>query len=226
MKNLKQFDFQLAEFSTTILTGDSHDHEFLNVHHGFLSARGVIPNEWHLEDSRINRTYSEVNYDHGIHLVGDKDAIHIYQTDGLELGEEPVPPKLAIKYLASITPGIFRVVRMGWKTLVPQKDPEDWITRTFFRPQVLSDQWGEVRTVPIIVFSLDDLEISFSFSYDQLPVDNLRNEDVVEISCRVESNLFSNDGEIIGWLSEWAEHENLVVSHVFSLMTLEDDNEV
>ena len=225
MHNLNQFDFQLIEFSTTIHTGDSQDHEFLNVHHGFLSSRGVIPNEWNLENSRIHPSFSEIHYEHGIRLTGDKDILHVSQTQDLKIGEEPAPPKLAVKYLASITPGIFKMVRVEWEILVPQKDPTNWITQTFFRPQVISDKWDNVRTVPIIGFFLDDLEIIITFSTNHVLVDGEKNDDILNVSCRIEPRPFSNDGEIIGWLSEWAEHEELVMSHILPIMNSEDERE-
>lgn len=231
-RKMEKSDFQPIAFSTTVHTGEPEGHDFSNVHPGFLASRGVIPNDWTVEESRMQTSSSEIDFENGLRLAGNSNTFHVSQAFDLEAeeqeqkmgtGEELVPPEVTVKYVASVTPDTFKQVRMEWEFLVPNESPADWITRTFFRPELISDEWRRVWTVPILGFFLDELAVVLTFSPKHKSVDGEEEGEILSVTFRIEPMPFRNDGEIIRWLSEWSDHKELVLSHLMPIMNTQDE---
>ena len=130
---MKKTDFKLLELSIIVRAGESEEHDYTNVHHGFLVSRGVIPNDWEREDFVITPSFARVEYKNGVSLVVTGDTLHISQRKELEFGDKGKPPGLAVSYLAAVSPIPFDGIRIHWAIEAPCDDPSGWIQKRFIR---------------------------------------------------------------------------------------------
>ena len=134
---MKKSDLELVNVSARVSTSDSAEHDFFNVHHGFLVSRGVIPNHWNVEDFDLFLPFSTIEYENGVRLSGDPDSFQVTQMNDLKIGENCEPPGLVIKYLTSVVPDTFRMAGIDWTFLVPREDAHTWLTEHFLHPEVV-----------------------------------------------------------------------------------------
>ena len=221
---MKMTDLQLVEFTAGVSVGESQEHEFYNIHHGFLSARGVIPNEWKIKEPYNTPSLSSIEYENGVSLIGDEDSFQVSQTQDLKIGEENIPLGLVVKYLASIAPNVFKISVVEWEIQIPGENNSEWITERFFRPEIVSEKWGNVRTVSILGFKVEGLFVSLSFSGGRWSLSGKSDDTEIRVRCQIGHKPFSNDGELIGWLSEWHKHEEVMLSNLSTLLEIGDDS--
>ena len=224
---MKKSDLDLVELSTSILVDDSNEHEFSNLHPGFLASKGIVPHEWKWkkDESSMNPSFFSIEYENGVRLLGDEDMLQVSQTQDLEIGKKCESCELVVKYIASVAPGVFKMAGMEWTIQAPLENPSEWITNRFFRPEVILEKWSNVRTIPLLRFEIDELLVTYRFSTAQRKIDDEASADeqiMLAVACRIGLSTFADDAELSGWLLEWLKHEEIMLSNLMSLMENEN----
>ena len=220
---MNRADLRLVERTAVVSVGESLQHDVANVHHGYLSSRGVIPPDWKPTESYLTPSFATIEYGDGFRLLGDEDMFRVSQTENLKIGEENIPIGLAVKYVASISPDVFRNAGVESTILIPFESPHGWIADRFFRREVISGNWNLVRTIPSFRIEVEELQLSLTFFGGGRSPGGEGEDSVIRVVSRVGHEPFSNDGELIGWLSEWPKHEQVALSILISLIGLEND---
>lgn len=220
---MQESDLELVELSIGVFVEDSIEHDFSNLHPGFLASKGIVPQDWEWKkgESSMNPSFFSIEYEHGVRLLGDEDMMQVSQSQNLELGKECELCDLVVKYIASVAPDVFKKAGMEWTIQAPLENPSKWITSRFFRSEVLLEHWSDIRTFPSLRFEVNQLPVTYRFYTAQRRIDDEESEDeqtILSVACRIGLVTFADDAELSGWLLEWLRHEEILLSNLMSLM--------
>ena len=160
---MKISDFELTSISLSANTDPNTQHDFTNVHHGFLSLKEIIPDNWVVNKADFTQSSSSLEYENGVQFAGDPREFQVAQTEGLHIDEESTALKLMIQYLTLISPDTFRLMGVQLDLQARHEDPHGWITDKFIRSDFSAHGWKQVQPVLILSTLIEDMIVSFAF---------------------------------------------------------------
>ena len=220
---MKLSDLELTRVEFTIRTLGEKQHDFTNVHHGYLSSRGIIPKDWEIGSVSTTPSFFAIEYENGVRLFGNEMMFQVSQEDDVEVGETSASLDLIVKYLlATVSPDVFQTARAEIELDLPKEDSRNWLTEHFIHPEVTPSSWNDVEFVIMAGFVVDELSIRLRCMSDRQTA-NQDEDDMIRVSIFLLPDNFSNDKELIQWWSNWTVHENAILKNVALLLGLEDD---
>lgn len=220
---MKITDLELTRVEFTIRTHSEKQHDFTNVHHGYLSSRGIIPSDWEVGSVSTTPSFFAIEYENGVRLSGNERVFQASQEGNVEVGENSAALDLIVKYLlATVSPDVFQEARAEVELNLPRKDARSWLTEHFIHLEVIPSNWDDVEFVLMAGFVVDELSIRLRCMSDRQTA-NQDEDDMIRVSVFLLSDDFSNDSELIQWWSNWTIHENIILKNVARLLGLEDD---
>ena len=217
-------DFSLRDITVIILSDESHEHDYSNIHHQFLVSKGVIPVDWDPEEFVISPSLSRIEYANGVHLLISDETLQISQTQELKFGEKYILPDIAVRYLTSMEPVAYTGCAMNWTILAPCDDSRKWIKEHFFRSKIISPSWENFSARTSIRFEMNSMELILDFAAIRLTPDDEAERDAVRIVCNVIHQDVSERDELKEIISNWPEYEGVMLTTLKSLMEVEQDD--
>lgn len=217
-------DFSLSDIAVIILSDESQEHDYSNIHHQFLVSKGVIPVDWAPEEFVISPSLSRIEYKNGVQLMISDETLQISQTQELQFGEKYILPDIAVRYLTSMEPVAFTRCVMNWMMFAPCDDSRKWIKEHFFRPEIISPSWENFSARTAIRFELDGMELILEFTAVRLTPDDEAEKDAVRILCNVIHPDVSERNELIEKISNWQEYEDVLLATLRSVMEVEQND--
>ena len=221
---MKPSDFYLRNVTVVIISDESHEHDYSNIHHQFLVSRGVIPSVWEPHEPVISPPFSQVEYKNGVQLAISGEVLRISHTQESHFDKRYEAFDIAVKYLASMKPTVYDRAVMNWRVVAKCDDSRKWITEHFFRPEIISSDWENFSAKPSIRFVVDGIAISLNFTAVLLRPDDETEQDAVRIDCIIHHKNISERDELIKKLSSWQEYENIMLSNLKSFMGVEQND--
>ena len=216
-------DFELTKIELSVKTVEDKRHDFTNVHHGYLTSRGIVSDDWEVKGMKTTPSFFSIEYGNGIRLFGDEQTFRIAQVGDLRSGEESVALGLIVKYLASVSPDVFRAAWAEIEMEISQENSSEWVAKRFVCPGVISPSWNNVQTMLVFGFLVEGLLVHSTCTGGRRA--GSQNDDGrIYVSGHFGRDQFSSDSELIRWWSEWIKHEDVVLTNLASLMGIEDDN--
>ena len=212
---------QLLELSVIVHAGESQEHDYTNIHHGFLVSRGVIPNDWDHEEFMIAPPFSRVTYTNGITLMISGDTLLVTQDQGLEFMEKGKPPGLAISYLTAFAPIAFDGIDIRWGIKVSHSDPFGWIKDRLLRSGVIDEGLENSPSTIVLMYRKDNFDLTFNFVPYRKSDDDEEPDSSLRIRCTVGKRGIAERDELIAVLSEWQQPEKVMLSNLEELLGVE-----
>ena len=219
---MKVSDFELASITFSANTDPDTRHEFTNVHHGFLSLRGVIPDTWVIENTAFTEHSFSLDYENGVQIFGDPRQFQVTQIGGLDIREESVALKLIVQYLTSISPDTFRLMSAQLELHAHQEGSHRWAAKKFLHPELAAHSWKEVQPVVLLTTPIENMIVNLGFMTGQ-EVDGEYNDDILRVAIHAVHEPFSNSGELLKWCYEWPVCKNTLLQNL--AMLIEDEND-
>ena len=212
---------QLLELSVIVHAGESQEHDYTNIHHGFLVSRGVIPNDWDQEEFLIAPPFSRVTYTNGVTLMISDDRFLVNQDQGLEFMERGKPPGLTINYLTAVAPIRFDGIDIRWRIKVSCNDPYGLIRNRILRPGIIDEGLENTPSDLVLTYKKDDLDLTFNFVPKRKSDGGEESESTLRIRCTVGKRGVAERDDLIAMLSEWSRLEGAMLSNLEKLLEVE-----
>ena len=212
---------QLLELSVIVHADESQEHDYTNIHHGYLVSRGVIPNDWDQEDFMIAPPFSRVTYSNGVTLMISGDTFFVTQDQGLEFMERGKPQGLAISYLNAFAPIRFDGIDIRWGIKVSRSDPYGWIKDRLLRPGIIDKGMEDSPSALVLTYREDDFDLTFNFVPERKSDDGEEPVSALRIRCTVGKRGIAERDELIAVLSEWQQPEKVMLSNLEELLGVE-----
>ena len=219
---MKISDFELTNISLSASSDPDTLHDFTSVHHGFLSLRGVIPDNWTVNATNFTQSSFSVRYENGIHLLGEPRLFQVSQVDNLNIGEEYIALKLMTNYLTSVSPDIFQLLGIQMDFQILQEDSNKWVLERFVCSKSIPSGWDDAQPVLILSTHIEGMLVNFACMAGMQPSDEPK-DDLFRVTIHAGCGPFSSSGELVRWCYKWAEYENTLLQNLASLTGAEND---
>ncbi len=209
---------ELSSSSSVVHAIEPGRHSPYNLHHGFLVSRGVVPNDWKVQETEIHMSSSRIVYDNGITLFMDGRTFQAHQDQGLELDKGNVTSGLVVKYLVSVSQDVFDGGSIHWTAHIPYENPHRWIASRFINSTIALDDWKNPRPNVAFQFEIDEMDLYLAISAVQVNDDDGTDRGFITVGCSMNKAPFTDCNDLVGWLSEWRSHERMSRQTLASLM--------
>ena len=209
---MKVENCELEESAIFVYPGEDHSYDIDNMHPRFLVSRGVIPSDWEKNEYESLSTYSELSYKNGLSLYVDDEVLRVIQAGDLEFGEEYKSVALLTRYLVSVERGTLGGLIFRWYFKVPHTNPYEWVRNHFICPEIAGGDWEDLSAQ--ISLDIDTQEHNMFYNFFAEYSDDEAEEEggYVNIMCGIRQGRFENNDELIGWLSNWRKHEEIILN--------------
>ena len=219
---MKISDFELTSISFSANADASTQHDFTHVHHGFLSLKEIVPDNWVVNKADFTRSSSSLEYENGVQLTGDPREFQVAQTDGLKIEEESTALRLMIQYLTSISPDTFRLMGVQLDLQARHENPNGWVIGKFFRSDFSEHGWKQVQPVLILSTQIENMIVSFAFMTGPEVVDE-PSSGLLRVTIHASHEPFSSSEEAVKWCYEWGAHKKTILQNLAKLVENEND---
>ena len=209
---------KLFEFSVRLRTKLPMRHYFANVHPIVLESRGITPVkwEWKSEQFRSFTSFNVIDYENNSEIYGDSTEFRVTRTGEQVSERRHELPQVAQRYIEIFAPDTFSKADLNWEFQKPYESADNMVMSRFFQSEMFPDSVTYVEAVPLFVFEIDGLRVSYSFYATPD-----KNSVVADVKATFEDS--SNDGEMNGWLSEHRSHETISLNVLNSLLGTENE---
>ncbi len=219
-------DMKLTSFACVVHAEDPNRHEPYSLHHGFLISRGVVPNDWEVEEVEMNPLSARLRYENGVILFMDDSSFQVHQEQERDWGEGNDTVGVSVRYLTSVNQKIFDASSIHWVAHIPSGNSNKCLTDHFLSPRVVPEKWKDFFTLGLSFrIRIDEMEMYFRISSVQTTSNDEAEQEFISVGCGVYKDGFEDCTDLIGWLSEWREHERKSFREFESLMEVRNDGE-
>ena len=219
---MKISDFKLTSISFSVHTNPNTRHEFANVHHGFLSLRGIIPDEWVTTNASYTQPSFSLNYSNGINLFGDQRTFQVTQTGELDIEEGDVALNLLVQYLTLISPETFEVAGVQLELQTPQKDSREWAAEQLIHPRFAKHNVNQIQPVVLLTIPIGNMMVNLGFVTGD-EVNGKFDADLLRVTIHAIHEPFLSSGDLLNWFHEWPIQKDRLLQTLF--MFFEDKND-
>ena len=140
-------DFELIpRLTNVVVTAQHHRPAILNG--DFLSACGIVPENWNVVESSPSDGLSTVEFHNGVFWSLDKDNLIIEDGRYFDLGGEIEIHSLARNYIREVRAIPYRALGLNFYLAFPAHDPHAWIADRFMPADLHLSQGHGIRVSP------------------------------------------------------------------------------
>ena len=215
-------DFELASISFSVATDSDTQHDFTNVHHGFLSLKEVIPGNWVVSKTDLAQHSSSLQYENGVQLAGNPREFQVTQTGGLTIEEESAVLRLMTQYLTSISPDTFRIIEVQLDLQARHENPNGWIIDNLIVSGLSAHGWKQVQPALILSAMIENMITSYAFVSGR-ETNGENHDSLLKITIHALRQPFSSSEELVKWCYDWSAHKKTLLQNLAKLIENQND---
>ena len=206
---------------SVVVTAKYHNPSVLNP--GFLTAKGIVPEEWEVEESITTPPMSLVNYKNQTRWDVQQEKLSVLE-NCKPFQESFNVYSQVIAYIEALPHVPYRSLGLNTTLSVATNDPVGWMSERFLRP----GPWNQenltgLRMVPKFVFMADDAICNLAMSNGSRQPPEGDPEPTVILQSNLHHEGLSDPSELCDAIGRWKEKKNLVFAALDILMKGEHD---
>ena len=150
------------------MTAEFHNPSILN--RDFLVSKGIVPDDWDVEESITTPPVSVVRYRNGIQLIVDQSRLNVSEVCTSSFQKEYRPHRLVDAYVDKLPHVPHRSLGLNCQVSMVQNKPKDWVTQRFLK----TGNWlqGEPRVLAMVPkFTLDAGDAACHYTLSDGPIE-------------------------------------------------------
>ena len=206
-----ELSFVLTSVSV-VVTANHHNPSILTP--DFLTAQGIVPQDWEVLDSMSTPGLSAINYNERPHWMLDQGALRIVEPCEGEFQDRYEVHDLATRYIDIVRVVPYRNLGLNCQVWTPLKDPGRWLTERFLKAEVQSQDLKDLTMEPQFTFDANqavaDAKVNISISSGQVEREGETWIDAAIIECNVHHQGPLDAERIISAIGKWAVHQDSI----------------
>ena len=187
--------------TNVVVTAQHHRPAMLNT--DFLSACGIVPENWHVVDASASDGLSFVEFHNGVFWSLDRDNLIIEDDREFNFGGEVEIHNLAREYVREVRRIPYRALGLNFYLAFSVDDPHAWIADRFMPADLNSVPAHGIRVSPRFSVSSEGATATVIFGGPETGFENPPLDDVVLMSVHVHREGLSSASEILAALENW-----------------------
>ena len=206
----------IPRLTNVVVTAQHHRPAMLNT--DFLSACGIVPENWHVVDSSTSEGLSIVEFHNGVFWSLDRDNLIIEDDRGFDFRGEIEIHNLARDYVREVRRIPYRALGLNFYLAFLADDPHAWIADRFMPADLNSVHGHGIRVLPRFSVSSGGATVTVMFGGPETGFENPSLDDAVLISVHVYREALGSGPDILAALENWPATQAVAVQAVSLLL--------
>lgn len=213
-----ELSFVLTSVSV-VVTANHHNPSILTP--DFLTAQGIVPQDWEVLDSMSTPGLSVINYNERPHWMLDQGVLRIVEPCEGEFQDRYEVHDLATRYIDIVRVVPYRNLGLNCQVWTHLEDSGRWITERFLSTKVQTRNLLGLRMTPQFTFdankSVADAIVNMSIYGAQVTRADEEPVDAAVIDCNVHHQGPLEAKELISAIGQWEVHQDSIIKALHQL---------
>ena len=205
-----------TRLTNVVVTAEHHRPQILSA--DFLSACGIVPQEWNAIESSVTEESNTVEYHNGVFWYLDNESLIIEDDRTFDFGGEIEIHDLAMKYIQEVRAIPYRALGLNFYLAFPDPDPHAWIANRFMSPNLRTAHDHGIRILPRFAISSDDANTTIILGGPETDFDDPPLDGAVLISVHVYREGLADATGVMAALEAWPATKRTVANAMSLLL--------
>ena len=214
----KELSFVLTSVSV-VVTANHHNPSILTP--DFLTAQGIVPQDWEVLDSMTTPGVSAIHYSERLQWTLDQGALRIVEPCEGAFQDRYEVHDLATRYIDKVRVVPYRSLGLNCQVWTPLKDPGRWLTERFLSTEFQTPNLINLRMEPRFSFgsnqAVPDAIVNLSVNSGQVERPGEHPVDAAIIDCNVHHPGPLDAERLISAIGQWAVHQDAIKEALYLL---------
>ena len=188
----------IPRLTNVVVTAQHHRPAILNG--DFLSACGIVPENWNAVDSSQSEDLSTVEFHNGVVWSLDRDNLIIEDDRYFDFASEIEIHSLARNYIREVRAIPYRALGLNFYLAFPAHDPHAWIGDRFMPADLHLSQDHGIKVLPRFSVNSGSATVTVIFGGPETDFNDPPLEGAVLISVHVHRQGFSSAADVLAAL--------------------------